>query len=690
MNDKRDGCLIAEVSTALTLAAEVIIELSIALKNLQLYEKEHKIVIKNTERAFQKIQRALNLKYTLKYQFAKNTIIYEQIYLDKKNPIFSRFASFLWEISITALEFREGISMDELLDFLSFIEQKKKSKDEKLRINPFVHINIEYLDVSLFMLDRKEEISEEDKRDAEKLWEEFLFSLSDKKEETIDTKFLSQSVIHLAKKLSEEAKEKEKDYGSAVVDYLKKLDSSYRRKNILSKTDLGKKIQTFIETMDPNLRQQILVSCLTTEELSENILQELLKISNLNMIMEALSKLNNENRAIPLTVYRTITLLSMLEGEEISRQEDAVDELPFQEVSQDKLQSLLDTLLSDDQRFEYSSEEYEEKIEKFQEYAEEMAKDTTFSSVKSLFSQANINSHFLGISSELLDKYKNDTNLAENIVKKLNDIFLNYFSTKQYGGCLKCISLKKKAEKIDPKISALNFIWEEEDKIIYFIELLKSEDREEAIIASRILSQIGKKALEFLVEVLRTSNKIDHRINSLNAIIEMEENPAPYLLELLNKSQPWYFIRNIVYIFKKRKDPSGVEKFKSIWNYSHIKVKMEIISYLYVLKNKDWLNYFREAIFSPVEEMVLLTSRMITKIKWDEAVQMVIERVQAIPSYKIGSNFYKQLLFYLVRSGNKKAINFVSCLPLNIKTFFPWQKSNLKNYIFELLKEYKK
>lgn len=680
--------LVADISPALTLAAEVIIELSIALKNIYIYDKNHKIVIKSIERAYNRIKNALNLKYVLKYHFAKNTIIYEQIYLDKKNPIFTRFANNLWEISITSLEFREGLNVEELLDFLSFVKNLKSSKDNKNINVSFRNIIIEFLDINLLKVEKKEEITEEDKKIAEKLWEEFLFTISKDDKEMVETRSVSQSVVYLAKKLSEQAKEKEKDYGSAVVDYLKKLDSSYRRKGILSQTELGNKIKAFIETMDPALRQQILVSCLTTEELSENILQELIRISNIDLIMDALSKLNSESRAIPLTVYRTMTLLSMLEGESQSSKED--EDFFIQEISGEKLQALLDTLLSEDQRFEYTSEEYEEKIEKFQEYSDEMAREKSYSSAKSLFSPTNINLHFMGVALEVLERCKSDTNLAECTVHKLNDIFMSFFSTNQYGGCLKCISLKKRAEELDPKVSALNFVWEEEEKIFFFIQLLKSEDRSEAIVASKILSQIGRKALAPLVEVLRNSNRMDHRIHALNAIIEMEYNPAPFLLDLLDKPQPWYLIRNIVYILKKRKDPLGIEKLKNLWHFSHIKVKMEFISYLYNLKNKDWITYFKDAIFSPIEEMVINAARLITKIKWDEVVQLVIERANLVPPHKIGGNFHKQLLYFLVKSGNKKAINYVSCLPINVRTFFPWQKNSLKNYITDLLKDYHK
>ena len=680
---EKEHFLISEVSPSLTLAAEVIIECSISLKNCSIYQPNHKIVLRSVERTLKKIQSALNLKFDLKYHFAKNTIIYEQTYLDKKNPIFSRFASSLWEIGIISLEFKDGINEKELLDFFYLINKKEEGAFK----SSFPHIILEFFDVGKILVEKREEILEKDKKISEKLWEEFVFSLSEKKEKIIETKSISQSVVHLAKKMTEEAKEKEKDYGSAVVDYLKKIDSDYRTKGILSKTDLGNKIKTFIENLDPSLRQQILVSCLTSEELSPNILQELFKSSNINLIMEALSKLNAESRDIPLTVYRTITLLSMLEGEE--KGEGELDDISVQGISEDKLQTLLDNLLSDDQMLEYSSEEYEEKIEKLQIYADEMAKREKGLSAKTLFSQTNINTHFLGISLEILNLSKNDSNLPEGICQKLNDVFLYFFKTRQYGGCMKCIALKKKAEVFDPKVSALNYLWEEEDKIEYFIELLKSEDKSDAIIAEKILSQIGKKAIKPLIEILRDSDKLSHRIHSLNALIEMEENPAPYLLELLDKKPPWYLLRNIVYILRKRKDPSGLQKFKELWKSSHIKVKLEIIYYLFSIKNKEWINYFKEAVESPIEEMVLLAARMITKIKWDEAIQIVMERAKDIPSYKIGSDFHRQLLYCLVRSGNKKAINYVSCVPINVKTFFPWQKNSLKKYINELLKDFK-
>lgn len=372
--NERDAYLITEISPSLTIAAEVVIELSIALKNCRIYGIKHQIMQKSVKRAFQKIINGFNLKFNLKYNFAKNTIIYEQNYLDKKNPIFTRFASTLWELNITSLELKEGLTLEELLSFINFLNELKSIKEEKAFKNPFKHIIMEFFDVGSLVVKEKREITKDDKKMAEKLWEEFVFSLSETKMQKKETQAVSQSVLHLAKKLSEQAREKEKDYGSAVIDYLKKIDTTYRQKGILSKTELGNKIKTFIETMDPSLRQQILASCLTTEELSPNILLELLQISNIDMVMEALSKLNAESRAIPLTVYRTLTMLSMLEGEEILGKEEALDDFQANEISEDRLQALLDTLLSDDQRFEYTGEEYEEKIEKFQAYADEMAK----------------------------------------------------------------------------------------------------------------------------------------------------------------------------------------------------------------------------------------------------------------------------------------------------------------------------
>lgn len=152
-----------------------------------------------------------------------------------------------------------------------------------------------------------------------------------------------------------------------------------------------------------------------------------------------------------------ISSIKIEEKREITEEDKKIAEKLWDEfvfaLTETKEQDLKERAISqfsDDQRFEYSSEEYEEKIEKFQEYADEMAKRQANLSAKSFFSETNTNSHFLGIATELLDRFKTDTNIAENVAGRLNEIFNFFLNTKQYGGCLKCLSLKKKAEEQDP------------------------------------------------------------------------------------------------------------------------------------------------------------------------------------------------------------------------------------------------
>ncbi len=683
----------AEISPLLNIVAEFIIESNIALKKYQLYKAKHKTAQASIERVLKKLKDFFSLSPQLKLYFIRNTIIFEQNYLDKNNPIFNQFISHFSSLRILGLEIKKGVEKGEIEDLFNFLNKYKqpKYKKELEKIenheNFSPNIKLEILKVSEVHIIKKDEVSPIDKETSEKLWEEFLFHLSGGAEDKIQSNVVSKSVIDLAKNISQEARERGKDYSTAVVDYLKKIDINYRQKGILSKSEFGKKIKTLIEEMDAPLRQQIIASCLTDEKISSNILQELLEISEHKYVLDALEKLNSESRAIPLTVYRTLTMLSMLEGDEYQREEIGDPLLP--EMDKSDFQALLDTLLAEDQRFEYSTPEYEEKIEKFQEYAGKMAKLKGKNFAKTTFSQAVTETHFLGISWEILEKFPKDLNIAEYIANRLNNIFKYFLKTKQLGGILKTIAMKNKLCLKDPKISALPFVWEEEENIKYLVDVLTGEDKSEALIGGKVLSLIGLKAVPHLLNILETSKKIEDRMNCLKALINMEENPSKILLDQLEKNPPWYLARNIVYIFKKRKEPMGAEVFKKIWGKVHPKVKIEIIYYLYLTRKKEWIEFFKDALSSSNEELVISAARLIVKIRWDEAVEAVMERVKAIPPWKIGDTFQKKLIEYLIKSGSIKAIGFVVNLPKTTKTLFPWQKISLQKYIKELLKENK-
>lgn len=620
-------------------------------------------------------------------------IVFGDNYLSKSNPIFRQLAGIFWSVGIIGLQFEPEISLRDLhllCVLVNSLRQEKKQltevKDRYQNKMPAA-ITLDLLSKELFQIQQTDQISKLDPGKETELWENFIFSLEDQTSDAHSDKLLSKSVIELARKLTRQGHSRESvQYDKAVVNYLRSLDKNYRKKGILSQSNLGKKIGEFISNINPDLRQQILCTTLTSKDLSPTMQQELAQIVDHEHMIESLKKLNSEGRAIPVTVYRTLSLLSML-GENAPKNDHPEDEeLDLAEAEQENLQALLETLLSEDNRFSYMSAEYDEKIESLQEYAEELAQTRDYESSRVLFERSSVEKHFIGIQSELLDRFPEDVELGGNVSRQINKNFMFFLENMILQDCLQCVAVGKRAVVIDPKRQVFPYAWEHEDVQEQIIRILNDKSNQNKAYARMILSSIGEKILPKLIDLLLHSDEMAIRRQLINIFVEMEENPSETLLSMLNLNVPWYAQRNIIYILRRRRESSGQEVILAHWDESHPKVRVEIIRYLYAVRNREWMKYLEDALFSKSNDLVLGAARMVLQVRWDEIVELIIQKAEQIPRWQVGSDLHMELIQLLLMSKNKKAKTYVTSLVVNKQGLFPWQTSRFRESVRRMMR----
>ena len=685
--------LSAPISPVLNVAAELAVNLSVALKNRSVYGAGHPVAKASFTRAMDRFHLAFRHQNSLHFHFARATVIFGQSYLDRKNSIFKQHATTFWGLGVVGVQYSAGMAEEELDGFLGLIADagRPNLKPDARRVllggGTFPHIALDILDPRQMMVREQQAVAPKDTAVEERLWHDFLMSLEGPVSADAKEFFLSQSVMELARKISRKGKEEGKDYGTAVVDYMKKVDQTFRQEGVLRKTETGKRIADLVAAMDPAMRQQILGACLTDETLSPVMVHELNHIVGHETILNTLQKLNAEGRAIPITIYRTLSLVSMMDDETLGDEFHDDEDPHLHDREHEGFQSLLDNLLSADDRCSFVTPEYEAKIEALQAHAEQLAQEQLQAHARSLFSRFVAEEHFMGVVSEQLGLFPKDVEQAGAIAAQMDPVYRQFAEARQFGNCQLAILLERQAAKTDPKAATVPHAWEEETEIARLMEVLVGEDRDDAVKASRVMAAIGPKAIPAIVDLLATSPSMDHRMHAVSALIDMESNPSRPLLALLANAPPWFVARNIIYVLRKRKDPAGEADAEAFWEGAHPKAKIEIIRYLYTLRRKEWLQYFKRAVDDPSRELVLSAARLLLNIRWNEVAAVVQARAERVPGWDLGSPFHLELLRYLVRSGNRQARNYVATLPHARKAWFFWRRNTLRRAVASMLKE---
>ena len=137
--------------------------LRIVFSNATAYSKDHPYFIKSVENFRQKVDTLFNFLNPIKIDIAPNSLFLDDRCWDKAAP-YVELASLLHFRKIKSIEFREGLTVEELIDFLSSISLPTKEILRQAGVQNILnrknisHIYTEELDYSELLRDEGEEV----------------------------------------------------------------------------------------------------------------------------------------------------------------------------------------------------------------------------------------------------------------------------------------------------------------------------------------------------------------------------------------------------------------------------------------------------------------------------------------------------------------------------------------------------
>lgn len=171
----------ANIPPDIRLIGGAVNELIISRRNISIYPRSHPSVDKSLERASGFMLKLFEMRPDITIAVAKDTLIVDDCYLEKKHPAFRELALLLNSMSIAYVTFAAGLTKDEIYAFHLFISSKVSGEPseelkEKFEALNLTHIRAGFIDYGAFGL--AEGASQPAAADAS-IWERYVFGLLD-------------------------------------------------------------------------------------------------------------------------------------------------------------------------------------------------------------------------------------------------------------------------------------------------------------------------------------------------------------------------------------------------------------------------------------------------------------------------------------------------------------------------------
>ena len=562
--------------------------MNMAGSKLTSYPQGHPFIVES----FQKVENILSgifeTRGQMAFGIAKNAVMVGPKVLDRKNPIFQRFAGTLFEQGIVGLTLLRGLTSRELMDFDIIIAQKRNDIYRKGGVDALLskagirHIQVKLIDYGMFQAQGDLDSIEKGGKDLQSslFWESFVKGLF---EGTLDPHDESSTFWNDIgpKTLAEMLNSEYLGQGSRALeglDFALLANMQNRSLSQLADNDESKeKLFTFINSLNDDLRQSFLERFLNSLPDDSYIANGILSGLPDGIIIDALEKQTNEKLYVPPNILK---ILQKLKKHPDNVDLEGINEL-VGEHSKNELAEKLNVIFKEDEGDRFVPLDYQQMLQDAI-VAEELS------------------------APELSEVHQFEQTLSSyNINMSLTSIIVNLVVV--HGGgqapdflkqVLKeqCISLVKSGdfhvvanilETIDKKMDR-----SEEDKEAPSIDLIEIfSDRsfmEEVLTAAtqwgkekhffikKIIEQIGQPFIEPLLDRLTEEESRTLRLFYLDLLKEFGGAVKDQSIKRLGDKR-WYVVRNLLFVLRQLNDASVLSSIYGLFDHPDQRVRHELL-----------------------------------------------------------------------------------------------------------------
>lgn len=611
----------------LKILSAFIYELNITRRYALSYPLNHPIITNASDKVIHQLEKLLESQPAVTLGIARNVLLFNSGVLDRKNPVYSDLAGYLFAHGIAAITFSRKMTGEELIRMFKTLGAGGDAVRDQggavmlLQDAGITGIQVKEIDYGSFRVTEETAITAPGKNvlehESAALWCRFVEGVMHgnldssgqgiTSTEQIDPErladFLNQRGAH-------PADSSDSSYGTAIASFMRQVD----RENLASTYDAEsiQKLGKFVTKLSPELRRQFLQSSFDSLQGGDTAKKLLSQFPD-EVILDALSDVNDKGSHLSQGVVNLLQIIAKTgKGSEQAKKSMAIPNL-----SQDELSHKLKDIFREDEPSRYITDSYRStlqsiaSIERFSVLAADELQELS-GQLRSFPVESRISDVILQImDTELEDE---DAQVLQDNLMDLCEVFLDtgdyrslakvhmHISMKCHGGTFGILPIHEAiyARFMEPEFH---------EEILDGLTLWGKSKYEEV---KALILTVGAPFVEPLTLRLAEESGMSLRHFYLDCLYEIGDAAKEAAILKLNDKR-WYVVRNMVILLRRFGDPGVLRYFRAIAEHSHPKVRHEVIRTLYAFHHAEADHLLQKEFRSSDHEIVLTAIQLAEK-----------------------------------------------------------------------------
>jgi len=565
--------------------ADFLYELNISRRHLSTYPPGHPMIESSTDQVLAKLDRLFESRDRITLGVAKEALLFDQEWLDKKNPVFRDFASALARLGIAAISFHRKPNRDELIQVNRIFCSDRQSIGENggfaamLEQRQVNNIEITEVDYSSFRATEEDQLAGEDLSTT--LWEEFISGLLSGTQggdggpqagSQLDPLIVAEI---LNRNIGQPGRDSSRNFEQVIASFTTKMQRSGHHMS-----RVHSQFTELISNLTQELRREFLASVFSSLDPANPSTEALLGKLSTEDILTALDDLNRNRLQISRTMVNLLGKLAehrQAGGQSLTSGKSVDIENQHREH--------VNTIFREEERGKFTPEAYQQALDRIVAFDESdfLLREET-SQLRQQLNYSSIERHCCALFLKLL-RPELAAEQAEGIESNLIDLAHYFLEVGDFKGLRFLHSGVLNYRKQYPQGAP-----EQTDRLLATLtdpqfqrEVLDSLKRwgEEKQQEIRVyIRATGSLFAESLVHHLATEESMGLRRLYVNTLISLGKAAHQAIYANLTDRR-WYLVRNLLSVLRMQSDPIELDAIYRLENHPHPRVNHELLTLLF-------------------------------------------------------------------------------------------------------------
>lgn len=560
----------------------LVIEMNILRRHVSAYPAGHPVTREAAEKVALLVDQLLDDAESVTIGIARDTILFGDYPLDRRNPVFRDFARVLSDRGVVTLTCHRRLESDELLRFAALLARSREEIaggggiEEVARAAGLSRLELRGINYTLFRITEEEWLAgvPELAGGAASLWEQFVRGLQDgtidpfgeatEKRPTLDPLILAQVLNSYDINAQDRPDE---SYEAVITAFMRRMDVEAAAGR--TGKESAERFAALVEGLNPELRRQFLGKTFTSLAKRPDAAHQVVASVRGETLMEAIAELNEREAAVPpliLSLCQRLGVASSSAGAaSLSRAEAA------------RMGQKLGTLFREGSIDNYVPQVYQGSLEHIVASSRIASKLTEAEQLRERLEAENHGAKVGTIIVQILESTPEEE-MAGGVGDSLGELCAYYLAAGDFtalrGVCdhlpgRQEAPLTALQQRIQAVVGSPGFLTP-----LLEAPIVWGKERYEDIRA--IISRVGAPCVPPLLDRLASEESMSLRRYYVECLLLLGNATRDEAIARL-KDDRWFYVRNLVTILRGLNDPAAIRPLRHLLAHPHPRVRQETL-----------------------------------------------------------------------------------------------------------------